>query len=124
MIKEREQASKNLRRAGRTTADVEIDGDDLGNTADDRVAAGEAPAIQGAVTDRDDPFRIGRRVIGSFQRLAHVLGHRTGHQKHVGVAWRRDKADAESLEIVIGVVERMDLELAPVAGPRIDLTYR
>src|SRR6476659_7358823 len=36
-------------------------------------------------------------------------------------AWRGDEAQAEALEIVKGVVQRMDLELAGIAGPGIDL---
>ena len=88
------------------------------------VAAGEHAAVDGAVADRDHPFRIGRRVVGALQRLAHVLGHRPGDQQHVGMARRGDEAQAEALEVVEGVVERVDLQLAAVAGAGVDLADR
>ena len=47
-----------------------------------------------------------------------------GHQEDVGVAGRRDKAEAETLEIVEGVAERMDLELAAVARAGVDMPDR
>ncbi len=88
------------------------------------VAAGEQAAVDRAVADRHHPFRIGRRLVGALQRLAHVLGHRPGDQQHVGVARRGDEAQAEALEVVEGVVERVDLQLAAVAGAGIDLADR
>ena len=88
------------------------------------VAAGEDAAVGGAIADRHHPFRVRRRGVGALQRLAHVLGDRAGHQQHVGMARRGDEAQAEALEIVEGVVERVDLELAAVAGAGIDLADR
>ena len=87
----------------------------------DRIAAGENAAIGGAIADRHHPFRVRRRGVSALQRLAHVLGDRAGHQQHVGMARRGDEAQAEALEIVEGVVERVDLELAAIAGAGIDL---
>jgi hypothetical protein len=49
----------------------------------------------------------------------HVAGDRTGDQQDVGVARRGDEADAESLQIVESVVERVDLEFTAVAGASI-----
>ena len=63
-------------------------------------------------------------MIGALERHSHVLGHRAGHHQHVGVARRGDKAQAEALEVVIGVAERMNLQLAPVAGAGIDFPDR
>jgi len=40
------------------------------------------------------------------------------------MAWARDEADADALEVVVGIPERVDFELAPVARARIDLTDR
>ena len=99
-------------------------GIDLGDASDHRVAAGETAAIPGAISDRDDPFRIGGRMIGALQRVAHVLGHRTGHHQHIGMARRGDEAQAEALDVVIGVVERVDFELASIAGSGVDLADR
>jgi hypothetical protein len=45
---------------------VEVDRDHLGNASDDGVAAGETPSIPSAISDRDDPFGIGGRVIGAL----------------------------------------------------------
>ena len=66
-------------------------------------------------------FGSGVASIGALQRLAHILGHRSGHQQHVGVTRRGDKAQAKALEIVKGVVERVNFKLAAVAGAGIDL---
>jgi hypothetical protein len=63
-------------------------------------------------------------VIGALEGLAHVLGHRSGHEQHVGMARRGDEADAETLEVVERVAQRMDLELAAVAGAGVDLADR
>ncbi len=71
------------RSTGRTASDP----------ADDRIAAGEAAAVAGAVADRDHPFRVGRRVVGPLQRLGHVAGHRPGDQSaHRRAAARRRSA--------------------------------
>ena len=63
-------------------------------------------------------------MIGALQRLAHVLGHGTGHHQHIGMARRGDEAQAEALDVVIGVVERVDFELASVARAGVDLADR
>src|SRR5207245_4658063 len=61
---------------------------------------------------------------GALESLAHVERHRAGDEQQVRVAGRGDEADAEALDVVEGVVERVDLELAGVAGSRIDLADR
>ena len=58
---------------------MKIDGNDLRDSSYYRVAVGKAAAIPGAVSHGDDPFRVGGRMIGALQRVAHVLRHRTGH---------------------------------------------
>ena len=103
---------------------MEVDRDHLGNTAYHRVAAGETSAIPGAVADRDHPFGIGGRIIGAQQRLAHVFRHGTGYHKHIGMARRGDEAQPEAFDVIIGVVERVNLELASIAGAGVDLAYR
>ena len=47
-----------------------------------------------------------------------------GDEQHVGVARAGDELDAQALEVVVGVVERVDLELAAVARARVDLADR
>ena len=103
---------------------MKIDGDDVGDGANACVALAINAAVEGAVADGDHPFWIGRRRIGSLKRFAHVFRHRTGDEQDVGVARRRDKTQAESFEIVIGVVERVDLQLAAIAGARVDFADR
>src|SRR5262245_8867095 len=103
---------------------MQIYGHDGGDPADNRVAAGKQSAVERTIADRHDPFWIRRRVVRALERLAHVPGHRPGHQQHVGVPRRCDEAQAEAFEVVEGVVERVDLELAAVAGASIDLTNR
>ena len=44
--------------------------------------------------------------------------------QHVGMPWRGDEAQAEAFEIVERVVQRMDLQLAAVAGAGIDFADR
>jgi len=48
-------------------------------------------------------------------------GDRPGDGQHVGVARRCDETQAEAFEIVERVAERMQLELAAVAGAGIDM---
>ena len=100
---------------------MQIDGHDLRHSPFHRIAAGEDAAIGGAVADGHHPFRVGRRVVGAQQRLAHVLGDRARHQQHVGMARRGDEFQPEALEIVEGVVQRVDLELAAIARAGVDL---
>ena len=58
------------------------------------------------------------------QRVLHVARHRPGDQQHVGVARAGDEPDAQPLEVVVRVVERVDLELAAVARAGVDLADR
>ena len=103
---------------------MQVDRDDRGHAAGDGIAAGENAAVEGAAAERHHPFGLGRRALGPLQRLAHVLRDRPGHQQHVGMARRGDEAQAEPLEIVERVAERMDFELAAVARAGIDLADR
>ncbi len=103
---------------------MQVDRHHAGNAADDCIAAGKDAAVDRAVADRHHPFGIRRRRIGARQRLAHVLADRPRHHQHVGVARGSDEAQAEALEIVEGVAERVDLQLAAVARAGIDLADR
>src|SRR5204862_7020402 len=73
--------------------------------------------------DGNHPFRVGRGIVGPLQRLAHVLRDRPGDQQNVRVPRRGDEAQAIALEIVQNVVEGVDLELAAIARPGVDLAY-
>src|SRR5437868_14271951 len=102
---------------------MEIDRHDFGDASNDRIAAGKTPSIPRAISDRDDPFRIGSRMVGALQCLAHVPGHRPGYHQDVGMARRGDEAETEAFDVVVGIVERMDFEFASVARSGIDLAY-
>src|SRR6266566_6284266 len=121
---EPQQPLEQLERRRRTAADHEVDRHDLRHRAHAGVAPGEDTTAGGAITDGDDP--LGRRGcgVGALERLAHVERHRAGDEQRVRVAGRGDETDAEALDVVEGVVERVDLELARVAGSRIDLADR
>ncbi len=95
-----------------------------GDAPDAGVAAGERSAVACAVSCRHDPLRIGSGLVGALERFTHVGRHGAGHQQHIGVARRGDEAKSEALEIVEHVIERMDLELAAVAGTGVDLANR
>jgi hypothetical protein len=123
-VEEGEQAAQQLGGVRRAAADVQVDRHHLRDPAHDRVAAGEQAAVERAVADRHHPFGIGRGGVGALERLAHVLGHRAGDEQDVGMARRGDETDAEALEVVEGVIEGVDLQLATIAGAGIDLSDR
>jgi hypothetical protein len=102
---------------------VEVDREDFGDASNDRVAAGEAAAIPSAISDRDDPFRIGDRVIGALQCVAHVLGHGAGYHQHIGMSRRGNEAEAEAFDVIVGIVKRVDFQLASVTRSSVDLAY-
>jgi hypothetical protein len=52
--------------------------------------------------------------------VLHVLRHRAGDQQQVGVARAGDELDAVALEVGVGIVQRVDLQLAAVAGAGVD----
>ncbi len=52
---------------------MKVDRDDFGDPSNDRVAAGETPAIPCTIPDCDDPFGIRDGMIGALQCVAHVL---------------------------------------------------
>ena len=103
---------------------MEIDGDHVADASHHRIAAGKARRHPARNRPRRRPISGGGRVVGPLQRLAHVLRHRAGDQQHIGMARRGDEAETEALEIVVGVVEGMDLQLAAIAGAGVDLADR
>jgi hypothetical protein len=50
-----------------------------------------------------------------------VPGYWACHEQQVGVTWTGDESDAESFEVVDRIVERVDLELAAIAGARVHM---
>src|SRR5262249_35785307 len=111
-------------RRRRTPRDLDVDGDHAGDTAETRVAVAEDPARAATVADGDDELRLRGGVVSALKCDRHVLGYRAGDEQHVGVARARDEADAESLDVVVRIAERVDLELAAVARAGVDLADR
>ncbi len=93
---------------------MKVDGNDFRDASNDRVAAGETPAIPCTIPNCDDPFGIRDCMIGALQCVAHVLCHGTGHEQHIGMARRGDEAKAEALDVVVGVAKRVDFKLAAI----------
>jgi len=85
-LEQRQQALQHRHRRRWAARNMQVDRDHLGNAADHRIAAGEAPSIPRTIPDCDDPLGIRDGVIGALQRLAHVLGHGAGHHQHIGMA--------------------------------------
>ena len=86
------------------------------------VALSEDTAGAAAVAERDHELGVGCGVIRSTQGHLHVFRHGARDQQQVGVPGAGDEADAEPFEVVEGIVERVDLELAAVAGAGVDVT--
>src|ERR1700722_7598976 len=85
---EGKQPVENLLGARRATANMQIDWDGGSDAANAGIAAGEHAAIERAVAHGDDPFGIGGRAIGPFERLAHVPRNRASDEEHVGMTGR------------------------------------
>src|SRR6516162_6374419 len=85
-FKKSQEPLEELHRIGRAATDMEIDSHNAGHSADDGVAISKDATVDSAVPDRNDPLRIGCRIVGTLQRLAHVFGDRTCHQKDIGVS--------------------------------------
>ena len=77
---------------------MQIDRYDILDSARDRITAGKYSTIRRTGADRDDPFRIGRRVVGAQQRLSHVLSHWPRDHQNVGMTRGCDKAANQNVQ--------------------------
>src|SRR6516162_4432893 len=116
-----EDGAQDPQRPRRAAWHCHIHGNDVRDAAAARIAFAKNAAGTTAVPDRDHEFWVRRRFVRTPQCNLHVLRHRPGHEQQVRVTRARDESDAETLEVVDGVVEGMNLELAAVAGARIHL---
>src|SRR5713101_626272 len=98
--------------SGRAAGNGDVHRDHVRDAAAARVALAENAARTAAVADRHHELRVGSGLPGALERGLHVARYRAGHQEHVRVPRARDELDAETLEIVVGAVHRVDLELA------------
>lgn len=67
------------------------------------------------VANGNDDAWFGRRVVSAFDGGLHVLGDRTRDQQQVCMPRAGGELDANRFEVVVGVVERVDLEFASIA---------
>jgi len=115
-----EKARQEILRPGRTAGNRQVDRNDSTCGSDAGIALRKKAARSGAISYRHHPFRVGDRLIGTFERFAHVSGHGTGHEQHVRMAGGGDETKAETLQVVKGILEGVEFELAAVAGARVD----
>src|SRR5215471_463739 len=123
-LQQREEPFQKLRWRGWTASNVQIDRYYVFYTAFHRIAASKYSAVDCTGADSNHPFRIRCRFVCAQQRLVHVLGHWPSYQEHIGMARRCDETQPETLEIVEGVVEGVDFQLATVARTGIDFANR
>ena len=107
-----------IRRAARQ---IKIDRQDTFEPVAAGISAAGNAARDGAGADRHHPTRLGHRLVGALQRLAHRVGDGTGDQQQIGKARRRGKENPETVQIVERVVERLQLRFAAVARAGIDM---
>ncbi len=119
-FQEGEKARQEGQRPGRTAGNRQIDRKDSTRGSDAGIAFRTEVARNGAISHRHHPFGIGNGLIGTLERFAHVPGHDTGHKQHVGMPGRGDETKAETLQVVKRILEGVELELAAVAGARVD----
>lgn len=65
---------------------LDIDGDEVAESAGDAVGAGEHTAVDGAVAAGYDHPWPGHRLDSLLERDRHVLGNHPSHEHPVGVA--------------------------------------
>ena len=114
-------ACKIAARVGRTTSNRVMHGNDVRNGAPARVALSENSAAGSAVANSNDQFGIGYGIVGTLQGFFHIHGHRPRHQQQVGMPRACNEFDPDAFEVVIGIVERLDLQLAAITGAGIDV---
>ena len=116
-----EDALEQGRGRGRAAGYARAHGDDLVDAPEGGVAFAENAAVAPAVPHRNDQLRQRRGVIGPPERDLHVPRDRPGDEQHVREPRRGGEVNAEALAVVDGIVDRVDLKLAPVARARVDL---
>src|SRR4051794_37780725 len=112
---------QNCGRGGRTASNRVLYGNDVRNGAPAGVAFSEYTPAASAVPDSNNQFGIGYGIVGAFQGLYHIHGPRPCNQQQVGMPRTCHEFDPDSFEVVVGIVERLDLQLASITRPGIDV---
>ena len=118
---EREQGFENFERRRWAAGNGDVNGQDRRYRSDAGVASAEEATSARTIADGDNPLGFGSRPVGSLESLAHVVGDGAGDEQDVRVTRRGYEPQTKTLDIVEGIAERMDLELATVARAGIDL---
>src|SRR5262249_36134205 len=121
MPKQCQQSFQKIHRGWRASANVQDNRYDLFHSSVDRITSGEYSAVAGTRANRNDPLRLWTRIVGTLQRFPHVPGHRPGDQEHVGMAWRGNKPQTKTFEVIERVVQRVNFQLTSIAGAGINL---
>src|SRR6266542_6953290 len=74
---------------GRAPRHIHVDRDDRVHALERRVAVPELAAGARAVAHRDHPLRLGHLLVQPAQPRGHLVGHRAGHDHHVGLPGAR-----------------------------------
>src|SRR5258708_11381909 len=69
----------------RASRHVDVHRDDGIDALQRRVAVPELAAGARAVAHRDDPLGLGHLLVKAAQARSHLVGHRAGHDHHVGL---------------------------------------
>src|SRR4029077_14442180 len=117
-----QNASKDALWARRAAWHGHIDRNDIRDPTTARVVLTINTARAAAVTEGNDGLRVRRGLVRALQSQLHVLRHWSRDEQQVRVPRTCDESNAERFEVVEGIVERMDLKFATVAGTSIDMT--
>jgi len=117
----RQNPLHNRRRAGRAAGHGDIHRDNRGHAAAACVTLAEDAAVAAAIAEGDHELGFRHGVVSAPQRLSHMARDRAGHEQHVGVARGGDKLDAQTLQVVVRIMQRINFQLAAVARAGIDV---
>ena len=98
-----------------------VDRNDIRNGPSARVALAEDTAASPTVSNRNDDFWIRNGFECALERFFHVHRYRAGYEQQIRMPRACDEFNANSLDIVIRIIERLNLQLAPIARAGIDV---
>src|SRR5688572_29490988 len=119
----RQYPGQNAARVGWAAGHGAVDGNDVRDGSGARVATAEDSAGAAAIADGDDELGVRRRVVRALQRQLHVARDGPRDEKQICVARARNEPNSQTFDVVEGVVQRVNLELAAVARAGVDLPH-
>ena len=118
----RQYSLQNSGGGGRATGNDDIYRNHVGDLTAARITFAENPAVAAAVAEGDYQLGVGRGVVSSFESNLHMPRHRAGDQQHIRMARAGNKVYAQPFDIIVGIVEAVDFQLATVAGASVNVT--